>query len=111
MTDPTNKGEQASKAVSLNVRLTPIRESEPPTFANYTTVGMTQGIAYLDFGFLEPALLAAVAQRAQKGEAVPKQLEGKLAVRVALPLDAMLRLQQQLGQVSAGLRGRKEAKP
>jgi hypothetical protein len=38
---------------------------------------------------------------------MPKSLEGRLAVRVALPLDGLLRLQQQLQQVVAGLRGQR----
>jgi len=65
---------------------------------------VAQGIAYLDFGFIEPAALAAVVREAQQGKAMPKSLEGTLVRRVALPLEALLRLQQQVQQVVQGLR-------
>ena len=37
---------------------------------------------------------------------MPNALQGRLASRVALPLDALLGLHQQLQQVLVGLRGR-----
>ncbi len=36
---------------------------------------------------------------------MPRSLDGRLAVRVALPLEGLLRLQQQLQQVMVGIRG------
>jgi hypothetical protein len=48
-----------------------------------------------------------LARDAREGKEVPKSLDGRLAVRLALPLDALLRLQQQLQQVLTGLRGGK----
>jgi len=89
------------------VKLTPVNQSDQPVSANYSTVGVAQGIAYLDFGFLEPAALGALARSVREGKEVPKSLDGKLVVRVALPLDVLQRLQQQLQQVVAGLRGAK----
>jgi hypothetical protein len=43
------------KVVQLNVRLAPVNNSDQPVFANYSTVGVAQATAYLDFGFIEPA--------------------------------------------------------
>jgi len=97
--------ERNEKVVALNVKLAPVNQSDQPVSANYTTVGAAQGIAYLDFGFLEPAALGAVARGAREGKTLPETLNGKLVVRVALPLDVLLRLQQQLQQVAEGLRG------
>jgi len=102
--------ERNEKVVALNVRLSPVNHSDQPVSANYTTVGVAQGIAYLDFGFIEPSALATVARTAREGKEMPKSLDGKLAVRVALPLDALLRLQQQLQLVLTGLRGAKGQK-
>lgn len=34
---------------------------------NYTNVGVARGIAYVDFGFIEPALLGAIAKKAKDG--------------------------------------------
>ena len=89
--------------ITLNVRLKASGHEAQPVLANYSTLGIAQNIAYIDFGFIEPAVLAAVANRAQRGGAVPKNLEGQLATRVALPLDAVSRLHQQLTQVLIGL--------
>jgi hypothetical protein len=105
--------ERNEKVVALNVTLTPVNQSDQsdqsdqPVSANYTTVGVAQGIGYLDFGFLEPSALGALARSAREGKEVPKSLNGRLAVRVALPLDVLQRLQEQLQQVLVGLRGRK----
>ncbi len=95
--------QNGGKSVALHVRLKPSGEADQPTLANYSHVSLAQGLAYVDFGFLEPGLLGAVAQRTQKGETLPKQLEGTRTVRVALPLDAVIRLHQQLQQLVASL--------
>ena len=58
--------------IALNVRLKLSESSAHPRATNYTTVGVAQGIAYLDFGFIEPSLLAAIAKRAKEGQARPK---------------------------------------
>ena len=99
--------ERNEKVVALNVKLSPVGNADQPVSANYTTVGVAQGIAYVDFGFLEPSALGALARSVREGKEVPKSLDGKLVVRVALPLDVLQRLQQQLQQVVAGLRGAK----
>lgn len=71
---------------------------------------MAQGIAHVDFGFIEPAVLAAVGKTAKDGQAAPKGLEGHLVSRVAMPLDSLLRLDQQIRQVLVGLREARQAK-
>jgi len=95
--------QDGDKAVAVNVRLQSNAEADQPTLANYSHASLAQGLAYIDFGFLEPSLIGAVAQRAQNGEAMPKQLVGSRAVRVALPLDAVIRLHQQLQQMVVSL--------
>ncbi|MEO7860442.1 MAG: hypothetical protein ABIU05_08350 [Nitrospirales bacterium] len=64
------------QTIDLNVRLKPSESSAHPRATNYTNVGVAQGIAYLDFGFIEPTLLAAIAKTAKDGQAAPKGLEG-----------------------------------
>ena len=60
------------KAITLNVRLKPSEPSAHPRATNYTNVGVAQGIAYLDFGFIEPTALAVIAKSAKDGHAVQK---------------------------------------
>lgn len=99
----SNLRQNGDKLLAVNVRLKSIGDADQPTLANYSHVSLAQGLAYVDFGFLEPGILGAVAQRAQKGETLPKQLEGTRTVRVALPIDAVIRLHQQLQQMIASL--------
>jgi hypothetical protein len=96
--------------IALNVRLKPSEASAHPSATNYTNVGVAQGIAYLDFGFIEPSLLAAIAKTAKDGQAAPKGLDGHLVTRVAIDIGSLARLQQQIQQVLVGLRDAQKAK-
>ena len=68
---------------------------------------MAEGIAYLDFGMIEPTLLAAIAKTAKDGQAAPKGLEG---THVAMGVDVLARLHQQIQQVLVGLRDARQSK-
>lgn len=103
MADASLSTEKGDKTVAVNVRLKTPEQADQPLLVNYTHVGIATGLAYVDFGFLEPALLGAVVKRVKQGEAAPKQLEGIRAARVALPLDSVLRLYQQLQQALVSL--------
>jgi len=76
--------EATDKTLALNVRLKPSEPSAHPRATNYTNVGVAQGIASVDFGFIEPTLLAVIAKTAKDGPAAPKGLEGALVTRVAM---------------------------
>ncbi len=80
--------EPKDQTLQLNVRLKPSEPSAHPLATNYTNVGVAQGIAYVDFGFIEPALLGAIAKTAKDGQTAPKGLEGHLVSRVAMGVDA-----------------------
>ena len=103
--------EPKDQTIALNVRLKPSESSAHPRVTNYANVGVAQGIAYLDFGFIEPALLAAIAKTAKDGQAAPKGLEGALVTRVAMSVDVLARLHQQIQQVLVSLRDARELKP
>ena len=100
---------------AVTVRLRPVEQSDQPIMSNFATVSVAQGIAYLDFGFIEPTLLAQVMVASQQGKAVPEQVEGKLVARVSVGLDVLGRLQHQMQQVfvsmgQAQVNGRKTEK-
>lgn len=99
------------KTIALKVRLKPSESSAHPRATNYTNVGVAQGIAYLDFGFIEPTLLAAIAKTAKDGQAAPKGLDGALVARVAMGADVLARLHQQIQQVLVSLRDARQPKP
>ena len=98
------------KTIALNVRLKPSEPSAHPRATNYTNVGVAQGIAYLDFGFIEPTMLAAIAKTAKDGQAAPKGLEGAIVTRVAMSVDVLARLHQQIQQVLVSLREAQQSK-
>jgi hypothetical protein len=109
--ESTNMGEAKENTLSLNVRLKPSESSAQPRAMNYTNVGVAQGIAYFDFGFIEPTLLAAIAKTAKDDQAPPKGLEGALVTRVAMSVDVLARLHQQIQQVLVSLRDARQGKP
>jgi hypothetical protein len=103
--------EDKDQSIALNVRLKPSEPSAHPHATNYTNVAVAQGIAYVDFGFIEPALLAAIAKTAKDGQTAPKGLEGHLVTRVAMSVDVLARLHQQIQQVLVGPRDARQPKP
>jgi hypothetical protein len=96
-----------SKTAGLNIRLSPVNNSDQPVLANFTRLNGSPGMVFIDFGFLEPAALSALSRLAKSGGKIPENLNGKLTVRVAMGFDAMIMLHQQLGQVVAGMNAQK----
>lgn len=99
------------QTIAFNVRLKPSESFAHPRATNYTNVGVAQGIAYLDFGFIEPTLLAAIAKAAKGGQAAPKGLDGALVTRVPMGVDVLARLHQQIQHVLVSMRDAKQPKP
>ena len=61
--------------IAFIVGLKPVGQYCRPHSVNYSHVGVAQGIAYVDFGFIEPALLGAIAKTAKDGQAAPKAID------------------------------------
>jgi hypothetical protein len=102
-TKPAAEPGKRTQSVGMGIRLMPVENSDQPVVANYTSLNVAPGMVFIDFGFLEPAMLTALPRVARSGGKLPEHLNGKLAVRVALGYDALANLQQQLGQVLRGL--------
>ena len=100
-TKPAPEGE--SKTVGMSVRLTPSGDSDRPVFSNFTNVNVAPGTVFVDFGFLEPGVLSALPQMLKDGNKLPEAINGRLSVRVAMGLDAMANLHQQLSRVITNL--------
>lgn len=64
-----------------------------PTMANFVSLEATANTAYLNFGFVEPEVIARLQAQGQAG--ADAQLEGRMVTRVALPLDALALLHHQ----------------
>jgi len=87
----------------MGVRLVPAGNSEQPVVSNYTALNVAPGMAFIDFGFLEPGMLAAIPRVAKQGGKLPESINGRLAVRVAVGFDVLANLHQQLGQMLSNL--------
>jgi hypothetical protein len=99
----TEKKAEAAARKQLGIRLVPASNSDQPVVSNYTNVNVAPGMVYIDFGFLEPAMLSALPRVASQGK-LPESVNGKLAVRVAMGYDALATMNEQLSQVLQGLK-------
>lgn len=61
--------------IAFIVGLKPVGQYDRPHSVNYRHVGVAQGIAYVDFGFIEPALLGVIVKTAKDGQAAPKAID------------------------------------
>jgi hypothetical protein len=81
MAEEKNAKTNGTRTVALNVRLKPAEHNHLPVVANYSHVHVAQGIAHVNFGFIEPSLLLEMGTRSRKGESLPQNMEGSLATR------------------------------
>lgn len=96
--------------IVFNVRLKPMDHSNLPHQANYSNVAVAQGMAYLEFGFLDPALLRAIVKTGKDGQAASDVIEGQLVTLVAMGVNVLARLHQQIQQVLVGLPAARQSK-
>jgi hypothetical protein len=94
----------ATDRARLAIRLVPVDKSDQPVVANYTNLNVAPGMVFIDFGFLEPSMLAAIPRVARSGGKLPESVNGKLAVRIAIGYEGLAGLHQQIGRLLTGLR-------
>lgn len=92
------------RTIGLGVRLVPVDNSDQPHVANYTALTVAPGMAFIDFGFFEPGMLAALPRVAKEGGKLPESISGRLAARVAMNYETLAGLHQQLGKALEGLK-------
>ena len=95
------KGEGAERRMQVGIRLAPGEQSTQPMFCNFSGVTNAGGLLLLEFGFLEPGGLNAVAQAARTGGNPPDAIGGQRICRLALPPDTAAQLAQQLNGLLA----------
>jgi hypothetical protein len=76
-----------------------MEHSDQPHTSNYTNVALAHHIAYLDFGFIEPATLATITNRQTDVQGGPQSLDGTLVTRVAVGVNVLSQLHQQIQHV------------
>jgi hypothetical protein len=90
-------------SASMNIGLEALPGSEQPVLANVTVVRTTAGVAILDFGFLDPGVMSAVGRLAREGKKIPERMTGRLAARVALSYEGLVKLHRDIGAVLQAL--------
>jgi hypothetical protein len=104
-----DQGERRS--VSVNLKLVSTGQSDQPVAVNGTAIQVVQGVAYIDFGFIDPAVLVALTRSAKAGtQPTQDTVEGKLLVRVAMGVDMLRSFRSQLEGVLSELGVSKEEK-
>ena len=106
---PDAQSARRPKRIDLGINLVPAQQSDQPVLANFSLVNVAPGMAFIDFGFIEPRLLAALPNMALAGGKMPERIDGRLAVRVAIGFDAVQSLHQQLGRILTGLEAARDA--
>lgn len=96
---PQAPQERKAPAANPKVRLAPVDGSEKPVMSNYAAFETTPGIVYIDFGFIEPAVIGALQRAVHAGAPLPEQINGRMAVRVAVGVDVLQNIHQQMGHV------------
>ena len=96
--------QEQPRTIGLGVRLVPAGDSDQPRVVNYTSLTLAPGMAFIDFGFFEPAMLAALPRVAQQGGKLPESINGRLATRVAMSYETLNNLHQQLASALQGLK-------
>jgi hypothetical protein len=83
----------------VGIRLAPGEPSTQPMFCNFSGVTNAGGLLLLEFGFLEPGGLNAIARSARDGGNPPDTINGQRVCRLALPQDTAAQLAQQLNNI------------
>lgn len=94
--------ESASRSIpsaQADIELRPVENSDQPILANFAAVQAAPGMVFLDFGFLDPQAINSFARIASTGNAGRETIRGRLACRVALPVDTVANLARQLNQL------------
>lgn len=82
--------------MQVGVRLESGAQSAQPVLCNFSGAATAGGLLLLEFGFLEPGGLNAIARAAQAGENPPDSIGGHRICRLALLPDTAAQLAQQL---------------
>lgn len=97
-----SRSERGDAADTNNARQTALQlvpdSPRGPIFANHVFLRPTQGTAFLEFGFVEPATIYALQQLAGRNQPAPEVVQGALAARVALSYETLFDLHVQLHQ-------------
>ncbi|MCK5355457.1 MAG: hypothetical protein KAJ63_10090 [Methyloprofundus sp.] len=85
--------------LQVGIRMQQGEHTGQPIYSNFTAVQGGQGVVLVDFGFVDPKAMQALAQMTQSGEKAPDTISARMSSRVAISVDAAANLQRQLSQL------------
>ncbi len=87
-------------AVKVNIKMQQGEHTGQPIYSNITSVQGGQGVALVDFGFLDPQTINALNQMAKSGGQTQNQtVNARMSCRLALSVEAANQLTRQLTQL------------
>ena len=101
-----NSPQAATKAVEVGVRLRAIDPSDRAIVSNISAVQPGSGMVFIDFGFIEQHAIAALGKHVLSGEKTPEVLDARLECRIAMSVENLAQLAQQLNQTLASMKPR-----
>ena len=92
---------EAAGAVQIGLRLRASDSSGRAIVSNISSVHLSSGMAFIDFGFIEQSVLSEAARAARNGSDNKQVADGRLACRMATGLGHLAQLARQLQQMLA----------
>lgn len=99
-----NNSQVGTRELQVSVRLRATDHSDRAIVANVSAVQPGSGLVFIDFGFIEQHAIAALGKLALNGEKMAEVLDARLECRIAMSVENLAQLAQQLNQTLAGLR-------
>ncbi len=90
---------EAAGAVQIGLRLRASDSSGRAIVSNISSVHLSSGMAFIDFGFVEQSVLSEAARAARNGGEHKQVADGRLECRIAMGLGDLAQLARQLQQV------------
>lgn len=104
-----NPQQAETHALQVGVRLRAVDHSDRAIVANISAVQPGSGMVFIDFGFIEQHAIAALGKHALNGEKTPEVLDARLECRIAMSMENLAQLAQQLNQLFASVKPRPAA--
>ncbi len=101
--------QESAVPVQIGLRLRASEASGRAIVSNISSVHVSSGMAFIDFGFVEQSALSEATRAARTGGEAKQMADGRLECRIAMGLGDLAQLTRQLQQVLA--RGNKRAAP
>ncbi len=92
---------EGTGAVQIGLRLRASDSSGRAIVSNISSVHLSSGMAFIDFGFVEQSVLSEAARAARAGGDGKQMADGRLECRIAMGLGDVAQLARQLQQMLA----------